>query len=79
MVIYNKAKKVSEIELDAKRWKRRKIHGRLVLMVQIKFGQKLLGHFFKILTFWYHSQDHFKNVNPSTSSLIFAKFSHSVN
>ena len=48
-------------------------------MVQIKFEQKLLGHFFKILTFPYQSRDHFENMDCSTSSLIFAKFNHSAN
>ena len=43
-------------------------------MIEIKFGQKLWCHSFKISTFWYQSRDHFKNVDGSTSSLIFTKF-----
>ena len=48
-------------------------------MVKIKFGQKLWSHFFKMLTFWYKSRDHFQNVDGSTSSLILAKFDFSAN
>ena len=48
-------------------------------IVHIKFGPKLLGPFFKILTFPYEPRDHFKNVDCSASSLIFAKFHHSAN
>ena len=45
-----------------------------ISMVQIKFGQKLWNHFFKISTFWCQSRDPFKNVDCSTPSLIFDKF-----
>ena len=48
-------------------------------MVQIKFRQNLLGHFFKTLTFRYQSHDHLKNVEPSTSALVFAIFHLSAN
>ena len=48
-------------------------------MVKIKFGQKFWSHFFKILTLWYHSRDHFKNVDCSTFSLTIAKFDLSIN
>ena len=43
-----------------------------ISMVQIKFAEKLLGLFFKILTFQHHLRDHFKNLDCSTCSLIFA-------
>ena len=36
-----------------------------ISMVQIKFGQKLLSHFFEISTFWYQLGDYFKNVDCS--------------
>ena len=48
-------------------------------MVQIQFAQKLWSHFFQILTFWYQSRDHLKNVDRSTSSLVFDKFHLSTN
>ena len=35
---------------------------------------ELWGHLFKILTHLYQSRKHFKNVDCSTSSIIFAKF-----
>ena len=43
-------------------------------MVQIKFVQKLWSLYFNILTFWYQVRDHFKNVDCSSYSVIFAKF-----
>ena len=46
-------------------------------MVQIKFEQKLWTHFFKVLPFWYQLPGHFKNVDCSTSSLLFAKLDFS--
>ena len=40
--------------------------------VKMKFRQKLWSNFFKILIFWYQSRDQLKDVDRSTSSLIFA-------
>ena len=45
-----------------------------ILKVQIQFEQKLWRHSFQMLTFWYQSRFHFKNVDCSASSLIFAQF-----
>ena len=33
-----------------------------ISIVQMKFGQNLWSHFFKISTFWYQPHEHFKNV-----------------
>ena len=47
--------------------------------VQIKFAKELWSNFFKVSTFLYQPRDHFKNVDCSASSLVFAKFDLSVN
>ena len=41
---------------------------------QIKPGQKVSSHLIKTLRYLYQSRNHSKNVDCSTSSLIFAKF-----
>ena len=48
-------------------------------MFQVKFGQKYWSHFLQILTFWSKSRDYLKNVECSTSSLIFDEFDFPTN